>query len=756
MVQNQPDRHSEIEERYRRLTETAFGGIAFTRDLKMIEVNERLATMFGYERSELIGREVMDLVAPESRELVERTIGSGVDEPYEHLALKKDGTVFPVEVRGTSYVIGGNRERVTEIRDISQRRSAEEALRSSEVKFATAFHSSPDAVIISAVTDGTLIEVNEGFELLSGYPRAEAIGKTSAELNLWAAAGDRAELAGALNERGVVRGLEMDFRSRSGEIIPCLLSAELIELDGQQCILTVTRDIRDLVRAMEEVRQSERRYRALIEGVRDAIFTLSADGMITSLNAAFEHITGWRQGDWIGKSFLDLLHPEERERALRVFRDALISESTPMYEFRILCQNGDYVVGEFTASRQIVDGQVTGLLGIARDITERLELEEQLRQSQKLESIGTLAGGIAHDFNNIMGIVLAHTEMLKRGAPDPDAMERGVEAISQSVQRGTELVRQLLTFARKDEPRLERFGINVAVHEIETLARTTFPKTIQLACHLAEELPDVLVDAGQIHQVLLNLCVNARDAMSGQGTISIRTGSVSVDAIRRKYPDAEAEAYATVEVSDTGVGMDETTLHRVFEPFFTTKGAGKGTGLGLAVAYGIVTEHSGFIDAESSPGVGTTFRVYLPAAGATDRPSEPEGTPGGEPSPGSGTILFVEDEAEIASLIQEFLEEYGYEVLRAADGEEAIDLYETRWSSINLVITDIGLPKISGEEVFRRMQTINPEAAILLASGYLDPAVRESLLIAGAKGFVQKPYTPAAVLAEVQKIFEQP
>ncbi|MBI4536028.1 MAG: response regulator [Ignavibacteriae bacterium] len=512
-------------------------------------------------------------------------------------------------------------------------------------------------------------------------------------------------------------------------------------------------------RAEEASRQSEDRYRSLVESARDAIISVSPQAIIMSLNSAFERLTGWKSEEWIGRSFTDIIHPDDLPRALQILSRVLAGETPDVTEYRIRNKSGEYIVGEFTATPQIQNGKTVGLLAIARDMTERKQLEEQLWRAQRMESLGTLAGGIAHDFNNILGIILGHTSLIDRGKYDPVAIGNSTDAIAKAVQRGAGLVRQILTFARKTDVALEPININLAIEELSKMIRETFPKTIELSLHLAEDIPIITMDHTHLHQALLNLCVNARDAMQDlpakSGSLSIRTEVINRRELRARRQDATQDRYVCVTIADTGTGIDETARKRLFEPFFTTKKPGKGTGLGLAVVYGVVRAHHGFIDVESEVGKGSTFRMYFPAptegvrvsAQATEEVSQIPG--------GNETILLIEDEESLVGLMKLVLEGKGYRVLTAINGEEGLRQYAQHKDHIALVLTDLGLPRLDGRAVLTSLRNLNPKVKVILASGYLDSTARTELLQEGVHHFIQKPYVPALVLRKVREVIDQ-
>jgi signal transduction histidine kinase/ActR/RegA family two-component response regulator len=400
------------------------------------------------------------------------------------------------------------------------------------------------------------------------------------------------------------------------------------------------------------------------------------------------------------------------------------------------------------------NGTVYAVCGVLTDVTEQKLLGEQLRQAQKLESLGTLAGGIAHDFNNILGIILGHASILKPHQEEPKKLQESVDSITKAVQRGTNLVRQLLTFARKTDVLFESVNLNAVVEELVRMLRATFPKNIEFSLQLDPDLPLVTADANQLHQALLNLSVNARDVMPQGGTLSLSTSVVPGTHVNERFAEAIEEHYVRVGVGDTGSGMDEQTKKRIFEPFFTTKGIGRGTGLGLAVVYGVVNSHHGFVDFESEMGRGTTFHLYFPVAKGEIAGKEPLVQEPAEISGGDEVILVVEDEEALVALLNQMLRSKGYHVLTAADGVEALEIYKQQADEIALVLTDLGLPRLGGWDLVKEIRKVNPRTKIVVASGYFDPNARSEMIRAGALDFVQKPYVPQEVLKRVRQVID--
>lgn len=386
---------------------------------------------------------------------------------------------------------------------------------------------------------------------------------------------------------------------------------------------------------------------------------------------------------------------------------------------------------------------------------ERRQMELQLIQAQKMESIGTLAGGIAHDFNNVLGIILGHASILERAASTLPIVTPSVEAITKAVTRGAGLVRQLLTFSRKSELNLQPVRVNDVVEELSRMVSATFPESIAVELKLRQDLPAIQADSNQLYQALLNLAINSRDAMPQGGTLTIATDLVDGDVVRRRFHDAPYESYIVLTVSDTGEGMDEKTQLRIFEPFFTTKEPGKGTGLGMSVVYGVVMGHEGKIDLKSARGEGTTFTLYFPVKELLKSTALEKKKPGAATPGGHETVLVVEDEEMLRELVSVLLSSNGYRVISAEDGVAALEQYEAHRDEIAAVVCDIGLPRLDGIEVIKSLHKRNSTLKCILATGYLDQKARQQLESLGTYEYIQKPYQPDELLWKVRTVLDR-
>jgi PAS domain S-box-containing protein len=502
----------------------------------------------------------------------------------------------------------------------------------------------------------------------------------------------------------------------------------------------------------EALRVSEERYRDLVENAHDIIYSHDLEGNYTSMNKAGKVITGYSLEEVLQLNILKTVAPEYRSKAREMLERKLAGERITAYELEIMAKDGARIIVEVNTKLEYHGGVPVGVQGIARDVTARKQLEDQLRQSQKMDAVGQLAGGIAHDFNNLLTAISGYSELTLRKLDADNPLRRNLEEIKKAGDRAASLTRQLLAFSRKQVLQPRVLNLNSIVSDVESMLGRLIGENIELRTSLSPDLGRVKADPGQIEQVLLNLVVNARDAMAAGGSLVIETANVYLDEeFARQHIAIEPGYFVLLAVSDNGMGIAEEIRSRIFEPFFTTKEVGKGTGLGLSTVYGIVKQSGGTIWVYSEVGIGTTFKVYLPCV---DRSAQDYKRPehwAGELR-GTGTVLLAEDEVLVRNLTSEVLRLFGYSVLEAASGREALEICEQLDEPIELLITDVVMPEMSGRELADRLKQLRPEVKVLFMSGYTDDAiVHQGVLEAGAN-FIQKPFAPEALANKIREV----
>ncbi|HKT61770.1 MAG TPA: PAS domain S-box protein [Gemmatimonadales bacterium] len=639
------------------------------------------------------------------------------------------------------------------MQDVSGRKVAEAAT----LRLAAIVASASDA-IVGKTTDGIITSWNAAAERLFGYTEAEAVGRSVFMLvppELHAVELD-------LLER-VRRGERVEYSTterlrRDGTRLAISLTVSPIwDSSGQVVgVSSIQRDITERQRAAEELARREQRYRALVQANTSLVWTTDPDGRFTEPQPDWERYTGqsWEEHQELG--WINALHPDDRERVSQSGLAARQRSAVYQVEGR-LWHRASQRYRRFTSRAAPVqgpDGAVREWIGTLTDVEEQLAAEERLRQADRLESIGRLAGGVAHEANNQMTVVLGATAFLQHRLRDAQARE-DVQHIRRAAQRTAAITQQLLAFSRRQILQAQTLQLNDVVRELEPVLRRALGETSQVATRLDPDLGTVKADRGQLDQVLLNLALNARDAMPDGGLLAIETANVRLD---KPYVDAkglegmEPGAYAMLAVSDTGHGMDRATLEHVFEPFFTTKAVGEGTGLGLATVYGIVRQSGGFISAYSEPGLGSAFKIYLPLidAPAADAATKAPATVRG----GSETVLVAEDDESVREILVRWLREYGYTVLEARDGAHALELACAAPEAPALVVADVVMPGLNGQGLSTELHKRWPNLPVLFMSGYTSfDSVTRGLLSEGRE-FLQKPLDPDALAIKVRAMLD--
>ena len=624
----------------------------------------------------------------------------------------------------------------------------------------------PDA-IVAVDRDGTIVQVNSQAQDLFGYDRNELIGQ---KVEMLVPESYRRQhhhhrqgFAATPKTRRMGADLDLYGRRRNGSEFPVEISLSPVSVENGMFVLSAIRDISDRKRIAEELRRANEelhrrtaeqlgeyrsRLASIIDSSEDAIISKGLDGKITSWNKGAEHIYGYTPEEVVGKHISLLTPSDHPDEIPEILQKIARGESIEHHESVRLTKDGRHLNVSISVSPlRDATGDIVGASAIARDITAQKRAEGQLRQSQKLEAIGRLAGGVAHDFNNILGIINACTEFL-RDRIDPAAEPSlYVENIKKATERGTSLTRQLLAFSRTPAIQPRVLDLNERLKDISKLLRPLLGDDVQIL--IVPKSPSAVVEAdpGQLDQIVVNLAVNARDAMPRGGKFILETGEVRFDeAFADQHQPMVAGKYVLLAVSDTGNGMDEATVSRIFEPFFTTKEVGKGTGLGLATVYGIVKQSAGHILVYSEPGHGTTFKIYLPSAehkiGIGPKPEvETVG-----PKRQGTTILLVEDDEIMRSLTRQLLKEHGYTVVEADDGKSALEWVESHPGRIDLLLTDVVMRRMSGPELVERLHASNPTLKVIYMSGYTGELIAEREVLKRGITLLEKPFSRTALL----------
>jgi hypothetical protein len=624
----------------------------------------------------------------------------------------------------------------------------------------------PDAVV-AVDRDGIMVQVNSQAQELFGYDRAELIGQRVEMLVPESYRRQhhqhRQNFAQAPKTRRMGADLDLYGRRRNGSEFPVEISLSPVSTENGTFVLSAIRDISERKRIDEELRRANEelhrrttqqlgeyrsRLASIVDSSEDAIIGKGLDGIITSWNKGAERIYGYTPEEVIGKH-ISLLAPSDRPDEIpEILQRLARGESVEHHESVRVTKDGRHLNVSISVSPlRDASGDIVGASAIARDITAQKRAEGQLRQAQKMEAIGRLAGGVAHDFNNILGIINACNEFL-RDRIDPAAEPSlYVENIKKAIERGTSLTRQLLAFSRTSAVQPRILDLNDRLRDISKLLRPLMGDDVEILIASKSPLAVVEADPGQLDQILVNLAVNARDAMPRGGKFILETGAVRFDeAFAEQHQAMAAGKYVLLTVSDTGSGMDEATISRIFEPFFTTKETGKGTGLGLATVYGIVKQSAGHILVYSELGQGTTFKIYLPSADHKIGLGSEAEVETVKPGRQGTTILLVEDDDIMRSLTRQLLEEHGYTVVEANDGKSAFEWVQSHPGRIDLLLTDVVMRRMSGPELVERLNASHPTLKVVYMSGYTGELIAEREVLKRGITLLEKPFTRTALL----------
>ncbi len=738
----------ESEALYRTALETTSDGVSIIQDGKYVYHNQRLLNTLGRPGENLIGRPVGGFVHEEDWAKVveayaQRKTGDPLPSNIEQRVMRPDGSLIYISSTSAKVIYRGRPAILSFLVDVTKRKEAENALRESEELYRTALEKSNDG--ISIIQDGKYVYANP--KLLKTIGR-EDTGIVGLPLGFYTHPDDRDKVRGYYDARqqGETAPKSYDMRvvKLDGSVIVINITAIKISYQGRPATMSFILDVTERKKAEEALRESEERYRTIIESIDDDYFETDLTGRITFFNKP----VGWsgqKRSQLVGLHHTEYTTPEMAKKTSAIF-NKIYRDGKParITDYEVIRQDGTLIYLEMSVSLiRNADGKPVGFRGISRDVTERRKMEEerrklteQLHQAQKMEAIGTLAGGIAHDFNNLLMGIQGYTSLMLLDMNEVHPFNDQLKAVQTLVQSGANLTKQLLGFARAGRYEVLPTDLNTLIAKaIELFARTR--KEIRIFEKYDPQLRPANVDRGQIDQVLLNLFVNAWQAMPAGGSLYVETQNRNLASETADSLGLTPGVYVAISITDTGIGMDAKTRQRIFDPFFTTKEMGRGTGLGLASAYGIIKGHGGAIAVASAPGEGSTFCVYLPASEINPESEETVQT---ETVGGQETILLVDDEEVITEVSGRLLEELGYRVLIASSGDEALDVYAENRDEIDLVIMDMIMPGLSGSETFDRLKAIDPAVRVILSSGYSVDGKAQEILDRGVRVFLQKPY----------------
>ncbi len=769
----QRNKNAQIEKKYLEEKLILSSAIEHTGDSVMVVnrngiieyVNPAFESSTGYSRSEAVGQTPQILRSGiHSKEFFTTmwdTLIAGKTWKGSVVNKKKNGEHFIADeiIAPIFNSTGTITHFVATLRDITERNKAEKALRQQTDIYEGLLKAQSDVGEGFIIAEGKkILYANEAFCRTCGYSLQELQALDSFYSIV---VPEQREMLNtrrlrSIEGEGVQEHYEATIFHKNRMQVDLEISRKNVMVEGRTQIIVITRNISLRKEAELALRRSEEQYRRFFEDDLTGDFIAGADGTIKAYNPAFITMFGFETSDKAAPFNLASLYPTpeayhsliatlcEKQKLEYLSTELRRNDGKPVY----VIQN---VIGMFDET-----GALREIKGYIFDDTPRKNLEEQLLQSQKMESIGTLAGGIAHDFNNVLAMILTSAELLKNQSKDRPQLYRYADIIATSAQRGAAIAKQLLLFARSERGEMQPIHISKVVKEVQQLLEHSFPKSILVTTSLRTDNDTVLGDSAHLHQVLLNLAINARDAMPSGGTMNVTVDFLSKEQLPMNAPvQLNAAHFVTVAITDTGTGMDINTKKRIFEPFFSTKQRGKGTGLGLAIVYGIVQNHNGWINVSSTVGKGTAFTMYFPAI--TDAEVETAKLPAAEIDhhQGNETILVVDDEESIREMLGEVLRSAGYNVLTAENGLEAVTTYQKHKQTIALVVSDIGMPHMDGEELFWRLKTLDEKVKVIIMTGYLNQDSKNAILDIGVKGVVTKPFNLQEILRVVQRTLNE-
>jgi len=741
-------------------------GVYLFDEHRFIYVNQALAELFGYTPGELMGRlGPLDLTHPQDRKAVEEDIrrrlsgGEGGGARHQFRGLHKDGSVVWCEAISQVIRYRGRPMIVGTLVDFTARKSMEEELEAKERYYRALFEGANDAIFI--MEGERFVGCNEKtLEIFGCHSKGEILGRSPFDFSPpFQPGGTPSEEKGRGLIEAALRGAPQRFYwkhlRKNGEPFDAEVSLNRVDVGGKVYLQAIVRDITLRKRMEEALRRNKELYQDLVERSGLAIFVVGKGGRMEYFNQQLCELLGYTSQEMKGLSFIDGVHPEDRDLVLDFFERWFSGDPTApaRYECRLVRKSGEVRQVEVDVTPVAGDGGVTAFRVYLRDVTEKKDMEKALYNARKMEAMGRLAGGVAHDFNNMLMVIMGNCDLILQGLVGPEDLYRKVGAIKDAANRAADLTQQLLAFSKKQilEPRVLR--LNDVVADMESMLRRLIGEDVELRVRLDPHLWLVKADPSQMEQVIVNLAVNARDAMPQGGCLTIETANVELEEGHAGVGLEMAPGpYVKLTVEDTGLGMDEETRERAFEPFFTTKE--RGTGLGLATVYGIVKQSGGHIWCHTEPGKGTTFEIYLPRVEDGEERIEERDRESHTWEGGTETVLVAEDDPSVREVTVSILKSAGYRVLEAASGPEALDVCRRHPGLVDVLVTDVVMPGMSGRALATRMEAMYPGMKVLYISGYTDNIIARHGVLEDGLNFIQKPFTRIELLRKVRQVLD--
>jgi len=728
-------------------------------DGRISYISPSVYRLSGYTVEEAIGMNLSEEIYlfPDERKIfLEELTRNGQVDNFEAQLKRKDGSVwwassnahFVEDKEGNILGVEGI------VRDITRLKTATQALQESEERFRLTFQTSPDAINLNRVADGMYIDINDGFTELTGYLREDIVGKSSLDINIWKDPDDRKRLIDGLMKSGAVNDLEAQFVRKNGEIGIGLMSARIIKLLDEAVVLSLTKDITERKRTEEALRLAQ----FVFDRASIGIFRSGSDARILNANPQACKSLGYTHDELCKMTLFEIdpsISSEDWDDLWRrTCKDEILT-----FETVHRCKDGTTFPVGITANLLEFGGNKYSITFV-RDISEQKESEKQwaqmeahIREAQRMEALGTLAGGIAHDFNNVLGAISGYAELAQCECLGNVNLRRYIDQICSASVRAKKLIQQILAFSRQASTEKAPIDISRVVKEALTLIAASFPSTIEIVQNIPPNLGAVSADETQIHQIVMNLCANAHHEMKTTGgRLEISLSSITLGRHdTTSYPDMSPGKYLKISVADTGSGIAPDQIKRIFDPYFTTKPIGEGTGMGLSTVHGIVRDHGGSIIVCSDVGEGTTFHVYLPFAGAeTDvAVGQAEQLPTGRER-----ILFVDDENVLIDLGKALLERLGYRVETRTSAIDALEAFRADPRKYDLIISDMTMPRMTGDELAQRIRVIRPDIPIILCSGFSERINAKAMAAIGVSAVLMKPMAYADLANTVRGVLE--